>query len=106
MQNYNSKFKSVRAFDFLLVLGNSHQKTAFKAVLVNLAGMLNGWIDNLGDNIPQLPKIVNLQMGVDLPGVEPGRLGLSIQPSKPARPTPNPLSQILAEKVNNTNENI
>lgn len=76
-----------------------HRRTTTKksaeADLVHLTSLLNGWPDNLESNISptkQLVKSLNIR-GVDLPGVEPGRLGLSDQPSKPAKPTPNPLSQ-------------
>lgn len=67
-----------------------HQKTAQRAVLVHPTSKLNGWIDNLKSNISPQKELVKSpnQKGVDSPGVEPGRLGLSIQPSKPAEPTP------------------
>ena len=72
-----------------------NQKTAQRADLVNLTDLLIDWIDNLGSNITKEEKFVKGQnnLGVDLPGVEPGRFGLSIQSSKPAKPTPNLLSQ-------------
>lgn len=70
-------------------LKNNHQKTAQRADLVHLTDSLNGWIDNLESNISPTKQLVKSQQrGVDLPGVEPGRLGLSIQPSEPAKPTP------------------
>jgi len=79
----------------------NHQKTAQRAALVNLTDLLIDWIDNLGSNITKEEKFVKGQnnLGVDLPGVEPGRFGLSIQSSKPAKPTPDLLSQT---KIANT----
>ena len=65
----------------------STKKSAY-ADLVNQIGLLNGWLDTLTGNISDGDEIVKDQMGMDLPGVEPGRLGVSSQPSKPARPMP------------------
>ena len=69
-----------------------HQKTASSAALVNSSSSLNGWIDTLRDTLPQDAPSVN--RGVDLPEVESGGLGVSIQPSEPARPTPSSVSRI------------
>lgn len=78
-------------------LNNNHQKTAQKAVLVSLVGSLIGWIDTLEEKnskrraickVPQYLLLQYLIMDVDSPGVEPGRLGVSTQPSEPAEPTP------------------
>jgi len=68
----------------------NHQKIPQSETLVHLTSKLNGWIDNLRRNVSSNKSSVNSQKfrGVDLPGVEPGRLGLSIQPSEPAKPTP------------------
>ena len=73
---------------------NATKKSA-EADLVHLTSLLIDWTDNLKTNISpakQLVKSLNIR-GVDLPGVEPGRFGLSDQSSKPAKPTPKPLSQ-------------
>ena len=73
------------------LLHPSATKKPAGAGLVHLTSLLNGWIDNLEPNISptkQLVKSFN-KMGVDLPGVEPGKFGLSIHPSKPAKPTQN-----------------
>ena len=65
-----------------------HQKTAQKAAhLVHSADSQTSWIDNLINNIPQRDDNVKQEKGVDPPGVEPGKLGLSIQLSEPAGPT-------------------
>lgn len=69
---------------------NIHQKTAFVAAsLVSRTDSLNDWTDNLNNKIPYKESLVNIpeaKLSMDLPGVEPGRLGLSIQSSEPARP--------------------
>ncbi|MBI4033127.1 MAG: hypothetical protein HY377_01250 [Candidatus Blackburnbacteria bacterium] len=68
----------------------SHQKTAFLAArLVSRTDSLNDWIDTLKSNIAHKESIVNMpeaKLSMDLPGVEPGRLGVSTQSSEPARP--------------------
>ena len=77
-----------------------HQKTASSAALVSSSSSLNGWIDTLERNIPQRSDFVKSEnMSVDPPGVEPGRFGVSSQPSKPAEPTPISLSQITTKWV-------
>ncbi len=62
------------------------------ADLVNQIGLLNGWPDNLAGNVPNKSIFVKRQneikWGVDSPGIEPGRFGLSDQPNKPVEPTP------------------
>ena len=67
-----------------------HQKTASSADnLVSRTDSLNDWPDNLKRNVAYKKDIVKTseaQSGMDLPGVEPGRLGLSDQSSEPARP--------------------
>lgn len=67
-----------------------HQKTTLPSGLVNLTRMLNDRPDNLtcilSQNLNLSSRKVNLS--VDLPGVEPGRPGLSDRSSKPAKPTP------------------
>ena len=50
---------------------------------------LNDWTDTLKTNIPDKRDFVKFSISIlsmDLPGVEPGRLGVSIQSSEPARP--------------------
>ena len=68
---------------------SDHQKTAQRAVLANLTDSNNNWTDNLKTNISSIRKLVKFsyQNGVDSPRVEPGKLGLSVQPSEPAEPT-------------------
>ncbi|PIR28197.1 hypothetical protein COV39_00345, partial [Candidatus Berkelbacteria bacterium CG11_big_fil_rev_8_21_14_0_20_40_23] len=63
--------------------------------LVNLTDSLTDWPDTLKWNITTNHSFVKSQntRGVDLPGVEPGRFGVSSQSSEPAKPTPKPLSQ-------------
>jgi len=59
--------------------------------LVNLkADSLSGWPDTLESNISKQNKNVNSEFrkGMDSPGVEPGRFGVSSQPSRPAEPMP------------------
>ena len=67
-----------------------HQKTAFMAAhLVSRTDSLNDWTDTLKSKIAHKESIVNMpeaKLSMDLPGVEPGRLGVSIQSSEPARP--------------------
>ena len=68
----------------------AHQKTAFWAAsLVSRTDSLSDWTDTLKSKIAYKGGIVNTseaKLGMDLPGVEPGRLGVSAQSSKPARP--------------------
>ena len=68
---------------------SDHQKTAQRAVLANLTDSNNNWTDNLKTNISSIRKLVKFsyQNGVNSPRVEPGKLGLSVQPSEPAEPT-------------------
>ena len=61
------------------------KKSAFADGLVSQTDLLNDRPDTLRGNITQKVRFVK---GVDLPGVEPGRLGVSDQSSKPAKPTP------------------
>ncbi len=61
------------------------KKSAF-ADLVRPKGWLVDWLDTLRAFIPNNGSVVN--RSVDSPGVEPGRLGVSSQPSQPAEPTP------------------
>ena len=58
-------------------------KNPLSRILVHLASLLVDWIDNLGNNISNNEKFVKKRKkrSVDLPRVEPGRLGLSIQSS-------------------------
>ncbi|PJA21994.1 hypothetical protein COX59_03520, partial [Candidatus Beckwithbacteria bacterium CG_4_10_14_0_2_um_filter_47_25] len=66
-------------------------KKSAEADLVSLADSLTDGPDNLETNISSLNQLVkspNIR-GVDLPGVEPGRRGLSGPSSEPAKPTPN-----------------
>lgn len=58
------------------------------ADLVDQIGLLIGRLDNLDESVSNNDKFVNNQKGVDSPGVEPGRSGLSNRPSQPAEPTP------------------
>ncbi|MCG2702052.1 hypothetical protein L6273_02795, partial [Candidatus Parcubacteria bacterium] len=70
---------------------SNHQKTAQRADLVSQTDLLIDWLDTLKKNISQDNSVVNKHQnkkGVDLPRVEPGRLGVSNQSSKPAKPTP------------------
>ena len=71
-----------------------HQKTAQRADLVSPTSSTYDWIDNLKGSLQQTNNFVKsifgisqVRLGVDPPGVEPGRLGLSIQSSEPAEPT-------------------
>ena len=70
-------------------------KKSAEADLVDLTSSSNSWLDNLKRNITKEKSFVKYQnkSGVDPSGVEPDRLGLSSQPSEPAEPTPNLLSQ-------------
>lgn len=64
------------------------KKSAF-ADLVNQIGSLNGWPDTLMESLTDNDEIVKIQnMGMDSPGVEPGRLGVSSQPNEPVEPMP------------------
>jgi len=81
-----------------LYLAWKNQKIPQSGTLVNLTDSLNDWTDNLDDNISAQSGLVN--RGVDLPGIGPGRFGLSDQSSKPAKPTPVTLSQLEAAGVN------
>lgn len=67
------------------------KKSTFGVDLVRLTSLLKDWIDNLAPNLPEDLEDVKGQkiLGVDSPGVAPGRLGLSIQSSRLAEPTPN-----------------
>jgi len=80
--------------------GKRHQKTAQRAVLVNLVDSLKDWTDNLEAKIAKKGWFVQtVKLGVDLPGIGPGRFGLSVQSSEPARPTsPNYSMPILDTK--------
>ncbi|MBU1089138.1 hypothetical protein KKA02_04665, partial [Patescibacteria group bacterium] len=65
---------------------SNHQKTAQRADLVSQTDLLIDWLDTLKKNISQDNSVVNKHQnkkGVDLPRVEPGRLGVSNQSSKP-----------------------
>ncbi|MCX6712987.1 MAG: PD-(D/E)XK nuclease family protein, partial [Candidatus Vogelbacteria bacterium] len=72
------------------IVNKRHQKTAQRADLVHLTSPLTDWIDTLGANIALTKQLVKspIKRGVDLPGIEPGRFGVSIQSSEPAKPTP------------------
>ena len=65
------------------IVNERHQKTAQRAALVNLTDSLKDWTDNLESNISLKKEFVKSpdKRGVDLPGVEPGRFGLSVQSS-------------------------
>jgi len=79
------------------IVNARHQKTPPSGALVNLQiDSLNGWTDTLKRSIVALANAVKSQFnwGVDSPGVEPGRLGVSAQPSEPAEPTPSPVSHM------------
>ena len=78
-----------------LGIGNTeeeHQKTALSADdLVSRTDSLNDWFDTLKRTISYKRSIVNMpeaKVSMDLPGVEPGRHGVSNQSSEPARPMP------------------
>ncbi len=74
--------------------------------LVNLkADSLSGWPDTLEGNISKQNKNVNSEFkkGLDSPGVEPGRFGVSSQPSRPAEPTPESVYRKDNEFVNDWN---
>jgi len=73
------------------IVNKRHQKTAQRAALVNLTDPNSNWTDNLKSNISPHKELVKFsnQKGVDSPRVEPGKLGLSVQPSEPAGPTQN-----------------
>ena len=70
------------------------KKSAF-ADLVRLTDLRIDWTDNLNHRLTPAPALVNTQneLGVDPPGVKPGRLGLSVQSSKSAEPTPKSVYQ-------------
>jgi len=67
--------------------GSDNQKIPQNGTLVNLTNSLKDWSDNLKNSLSQKYGLSS-QLGVDLPGVEPGRRGLSDQSSEPAKPTP------------------
>ncbi|MDP2816477.1 MAG: tail fiber domain-containing protein, partial [Rectinemataceae bacterium] len=79
------------------------KKSAF-ADLVSLASSLNSTgSSTLISTLIQNPDFVKgiFNLGVEMPGIEPGRLGLTTQSSEPATPAPISLSQLLTNLVNN-----
>lgn len=72
---------------------NLATKNPAVAGLVNQQNLLVGWTDNLAKRIARgIDFVKSENLGVDPRGVEPRRLGLSVQPSKPAGPTPELVS--------------
>src|SRR3989339_989766 len=63
------------------IVNERHQKTAQRAALVNLTDPNSNWTDNLKSKISPQKELVKFsnQKGVNSPGVEPGKLGLSVQ---------------------------
>ena len=76
------------------------KKSAFADGLASQTGLLNDRLDNLESNITQKSGFVK---GMDLPGVEPGRHGLSSRSSKPAEPMPESAYKKNNEFVNDWN---